>query len=238
MEKPGLIRYLKLPFEFSEAQLVKELETILTFDWVPHFNTYNYEGDWQSIALYAVNGDANNIFALNTTTDAPIQETPILQNCPYLKSVIQTFKCPLLSVRLLRLNVGAYIKPHRDYELGYEDNCFRLHIPIVTNSQVKFILDEERVIMQAGECWYTNVNFVHSVANEGDCDRIHLVIDGQRNTWSDHLFFSLAPKEQLLTPPKENYDASTLNRIIEELQKQPSAETKNLIQQLRSLRKK
>ena len=95
-----------------------------------------------------------NIFAYHANNSELI-ETPIIKNCPYLKSVIETFKCPLLSARLLSLRMGGYIKPHRDFELGYEDNCFRIHVPIITNAEVQFILDGERIVMQPGECWYT-----------------------------------------------------------------------------------
>jgi len=31
--------------------------------------------------------------------------------------------------------------------------------------------------MNAGECWYLDVNSPHAVANHSDIDRIHLVID-------------------------------------------------------------
>ncbi|MEL6865420.1 MAG: aspartyl/asparaginyl beta-hydroxylase domain-containing protein, partial [Bacteroidota bacterium] len=92
------------------------------------------------------------------------------------------------------------IKPHRDFRLGYEDDNFRIHIPITTNDQVSFVLGGEQLRMLPGECWYTNVNFTHSVANNGSTDRVHLVIDGERNAWSDELFFSLAPRAQFNLP--------------------------------------
>ena len=134
---------------------------------------------------------------------------------------------------MLKLGVGAEIKPHRDYELGYEDNNFRLHIPITTNSEVSFILDGQRLVMSPGECWYTNVNFVHSVANKGTTDRIHLVIDGERNEWSDALFFSLAPKESFTVVQEENYSAETLKNIIEELKNIDEPATVALVEKLK-----
>ena len=111
---------------------------------------------------------------------------------------------------------AAEIKPHKDYCLGYEDNCFRLHIPIITNPKVKFILDNEQLVMNEGECWYIDANFTHSVINRGPTDRIHLVIDGIRNDWTDELFFKEAPPEQFLTP-KPEMDSSTKQRMIDEL---------------------
>ena len=225
MEKQKITKYLKLPFQFDEKMLVADLETITGSQWIPHFNKEGYNGKWNLIALYARGGDSTNIFAMNAG-DETILETPIMKECLYFKEVIDHFKCTLLSVRLLRLEVGADIKPHSDYNLGYEDNNFRIHIPIKTNDDVYFILDGNRLIMLPGECWYTNVNYVHSVSNKGKTDRIHLVIDGERNAWSDDLFFSLAPKESFFPVREQIHTAENLKRIIEELKlsDQPAAQ--------------
>jgi len=232
MKDQEITKYLKLPFQFNEAKLVRELALILESTWIPHYNKDGYEGSWKALSLYSNQGDESNIFAFGNR-DSPIVETPLLKECLYVKEVIQQFKFPLLSVRLLKLGVGAEIKPHRDYELGYEDNNFRLHIPITTNSEVSFILDGQRVVMSPGECWYTNVNFVHSVANKGTTDRIHLVIDGERNEWSDALFFSLAPKESFTVVQEENYSAETLKNIIEELKYIDEPATVALVEKLK-----
>lgn len=218
-------KYLRFPFQFNKEKLAHDLSLVLDGNWIPHYNTAGYHGDWKVISLYAYNGEQSNIYALSTS-DSIISETAILAKCRYFKEVIDSFKCPILSARILRLGVGAEIKPHRDHELGYEDGNFRLHIPIVTNSGVQFILDGTELTMLPGECWYTNVNYVHSVKNAGEEDRIHLVIDGARNEWSDELFFSLAPEESFQAIPKEEDSPETIKRIIEELKrsKEPAAE--------------
>jgi hypothetical protein len=105
-------------------------------------------------------------------------------------------------VRLLQLAVGAEIKPHSDNCLGYEDGSFRLHIPIITNSEVEFILDGTRLVMNEGECWYIDANFIHSVANKGSQDRIHLVIDGIKNDWTDNMFYKEAAPHQFIKPAR------------------------------------
>jgi len=187
-------KYLKLPFQFDKVKLVYDLSLILDSKWISHFNSTSYSGDWKVISLYADKRDDSNIFALPTSPSI-ISETPTLKGCHYFKEVIGSFKCPILTACILRLGVGAEIKPLRDHELGYENNNFRLHIPITTNKDVQFVLDGEQLRMLPGEYWYTNVNYVHSVINLGESDRVHLVIDFERNDWSDELFFSLAPLE-------------------------------------------
>lgn len=209
-------KFLKFPFHFNEKKLIDDLTSILDNNWIPHFNTYGYNGNWKAISLYAKDGDASNIFALPNEV-SQIKETTILKKCTYFKKIIDSFKFPILSARILKLEAGAEIKPHKDHELGYEDDCFRLHIPITTNKDVQFVLDNNKLIMLPGECWYTNVNYTHSVANNGKEDRVHLVIDGGRNEWSDNLFFSLAPKESFTTKPTQEESPKTIQRIIEEL---------------------
>lgn len=229
MPNTKITKHLQLPFQFDEQNLCSDLDKIMQSNWNPHFNTLGYSGEWKSIALYAPNGDSSNIYATQVE-EVPIQETEVLQQCEYIKSVINHFQCPILSVRLLNLRPGAYIKPHKDHDLGYEDGCFRLHIPITTNKEVEFILADEQLPMKPGECWYTNVNYTHSVANKGTTDRIHIVIDGQRNAWSDELFFSLASRESLLTKEEKQEDDHYIARTIEELERMKVPGYKELIE--------
>lgn len=229
----SITKHLKLPFLFEEKALVRDFESVQEVQWTAHFNTAGYEGDWRVIPLYAPDGNPNNIFAMQLE-DTELAPTPLMDHCPYFRQLIQRFHCPLLSVRLLKLGVGAEIKPHRDHELGYENGCFRLHIPITTNPGVSFMLDGERLNMLPGECWYTNVNYVHSVANKGQSDRVHLVIDGARNGWSDELFFSLAPRESFFPKHEEELSVEILEEMIENLHQQDNPASRELILELKT----
>ncbi|WP_459211850.1 aspartyl/asparaginyl beta-hydroxylase domain-containing protein [Aquimarina rhabdastrellae] len=225
-------KFLQLPYQFDVLKLQQDVALLLEQQWIAHFNTKGYDGDWKAIPLYAPNGDASNIQALSNSND-PLLLTTNLKACSYLNEVIETFQFPLLSARLLKLSVGAYIKPHKDHKLGYEDGYFRLHIPIITNKDVHFMLDNTEVTMQEGECWYTNVNYVHSVRNQGVTDRIHLVIDGRRDEWSDNLFFSLAPKESLITPRAIQQSPETIKFTIRELERSNMPIAQTLIKDLK-----
>lgn len=198
----NLIRYIKFPLSFDVEKLQLDVKKILNKNWVNHYNTNDYSGNWNSIALVSQGGKSENISAFNNGTEK-VTFTEIMDSCPYFEEIIEDFKFEKTTVRLLRLAAGAIIKPHTDNELGYEDGCFRIHIPIITNPKVEFILDDQRLIMNEGECWYINANFTHSVANKGNEDRIHLVIDGIRNEWTDALFFKEANENQFIKPNPE-----------------------------------
>ena len=225
-----LIRHIQFPLYFDTNLLKNDINKVLSTNWIKHYNTNDYEGDWSSIALMSQGGKSENIYALPSNNDE-VTFTEILDACQYFKEVINQFKFQKTSVRLLRLSVGAEIKPHKDYCLGYEDGCFRIHIPVITNDDVEFILDNKKLIMKEGECWYINANFTHSVANRGTNDRIHLVIDGIRNEWTDELFFKNAKKEgfekKVIQNTKEEKE-----KIIQELRKMNTSVADKLIADL------
>jgi hypothetical protein len=68
------------------------------------------------------------------------------------------------------------VDKHKDAG-GYLESVRRHHIPIATNERVSFVIDGERKFMRVGEIWEVNNNKVHQVWNEGDTDRVHLLID-------------------------------------------------------------
>lgn len=210
-----LVRYIKFPLQFDSIRLKEDVQKVMNSNWVDHYNQNDYDGKWTSIALMSSNGKSDNIYAFNFDSKEIIA-TEQLESCSYFKEILDSFHFEKAAVRLLNLSVGAQIKPHSDHCLGYENGYFRLHIPIITNPDVIFILDDERLIMNEGECWYINANFTHSVANNGLEDRIHLVIDGIRNDWSDQLFFENHTENQFQKPTPE-MDEKTKKLVIEQL---------------------
>ena len=226
----NLVKHIRFPFTFNVEKLQQEVQTILTQKWINHYNSNDYEGEWSSIALVSQGGKSENINAINIGNEK-VSYTEITASCTYLKEIIDSFLFEKTTVRLLRLAAGAYIKPHTDNCLGYEDGVFRIHIPVITNPNVEFILDNERLIMKEGECWYIDANFTHSVANKGSQDRIHLVIDGIRNEWTDNLFFKEANTEQFVKPePRLSNEEKWLQ--IEQLKLMDTEIAKELIAKL------
>ncbi len=180
---------LKLPLQFEPALLQADLREITAEEFVAHFNTAYYQGDWSVAPLRSVGGRARHIYPDPTAKNA-FADTALLAHCPYVRHVLASFSCPQQAVRFMRLKAGSTIKEHRDYELGFEDGEVRVHIPIVTNPEVEFVLSGVRVDMKEGECWYHNFNLPHRVANKGTVDRIHLVLDCVVNDWLRELLLS------------------------------------------------
>lgn len=223
-----LVRAIKFPITFDIDRLQADVQKVLSLEWTDHYNRKDYNGKWTSIALMSEDGKSDSIFALNQNE---LKDTAILQQCPYFKSILDDFPFEKTAVRLLNLTAGTEIKPHRDYCLGYEDGCFRLHIPIITNPDVVFLLDDKRLIMNEGDCWYINANFTHSVVNNGTQDRIHLVIDGLQNEWTNELFYKEADPEQFQKPLPEMSETEK-QRITEELNRMNPVLTATFLQNM------
>jgi hypothetical protein len=176
----------ELPVRFDPVRLQTDLNGMFAAEFLPHFNTHYYEGNWSVAPLRSIGGAANQIYPDPTKGDS-FADTPLLARCPYVIEALRFFQCPLLAVRFLRLASGSVIKEHRDFNLSLEDGELRLHVPVVTNPEVEFILNGHRVVMKEGECWYLNLNMPHRVANHGVTARIHLVIDCVVNEWMKEL---------------------------------------------------
>lgn len=178
-------------------------------NWTAHFNTLHYEGSWTVLPLRTPGGTDNILPDL--TNNDHFEDHPNMMLFPYIKSFIEEMKCELMSIRLLRLAAGSVIKQHRDMELAFEKGEARLHIPIKTNAGVEFYIQNERVIMNEGECWYMNANLPHRVTNNGNTDRIHLVIDCKVNPWLEKLILNT---DMIAHAPDEKYDPEVLKQMI------------------------
>jgi Aspartyl/Asparaginyl beta-hydroxylase len=175
---------LRLPFSFDPERLAGDLQRLNTVAWIEHFVQQNYEGGWSVIPLRGKAGATHPVMMIfSDPACRAFEDTPMLAACPYYREVLETFKAPLLAVRLMRLTSGSVIKEHSDHDLSFEDGTVRFHIPVVTNPYVEFYLNRERVVLEAGSCWYLRLADPHSVTNNGDADRVHMVIDAEVNDW-------------------------------------------------------
>jgi len=59
----------------------------------------------------------------------------------------------------------------------YLEKSHRCHIPIITNDEVIFRVDNTILNLEKGVCYRIDNNKPHSVINSSDFDRIHLIVD-------------------------------------------------------------
>jgi hypothetical protein len=175
---------LRFPFSFDPGLLARDLAALADVAWYNHVAKLNYDGRWDVIALRASAGETHPSRMIVAPPGATVfADTPHLARCSYFQEVLASFACPLRGARVMRLTAGSVIKTHFDPEAGIEDGQARLHIPILTNPDVDFRLNDVRVDMAPGSVWYLRFSDPHAVANRGTTDRVHLVIDTNANDW-------------------------------------------------------
>jgi hypothetical protein len=176
MSRPAFSR---LPVTVDLPLLLQALAAIVEDNWHGHFNSAYYTGDWSGVAL---------ISAADALTElAPGRGEPRLREL-WRRDVrwqqgLRDLPLQIVCARLLRLGPGGRIHEHRDYDLGEPDADLRLHIPLLSPSQVDFMLDGQRMPMAAGECWYLDLARPHRVDNRDTQTRIHLVLDCRPGAW-------------------------------------------------------
>lgn len=79
-------------------------------------------------------------------------------------------------IMLARMRAGGMIQPHRDANPAAKWP-HKIHVPLMTNDKVIFFVEGIGYRLEEGEAVEVNNMGVHSVANRGDSDRIHLIFE-------------------------------------------------------------
>ncbi len=211
--------YLRLPFTFDVCRLQRDLQRLQAHHWQQHINKQAHDGGWTALSLRAVDGNPDTI-AVVEMDPGHYADTPYMRECSYIPEVLATLECQQASARLMSLRAGEEIRRHTDMDLGFEDGCVRLHIPIQTSTDVIFHIDDQPIHFGAGECWYMNANYPHQVSNSGDQDRIHLVIDCVVNDWLSTLFKETGYQKRVIHHKYGDPGISDTNvqQVIEQLE--------------------
>lgn len=173
-----------LPLYFDPVELQRDLKNLQSSQWIAHFVTQNYDGEWSVIPLRGSKGASHPVKMIySDPTCTEFEDTPFIQHTPYIASLLKRFSCAIDSVRLMKLAPGSVIKEHQDHDLDIAQGVARLHIPIITNPNIDFRLNGSQVTMHEGQCWYLRLSDRHSVSNNGQQARVHLVLDVRVNPW-------------------------------------------------------
>lgn len=96
----------------------------------------------------------------------------------YFYQCTQQFKSQVTRVRLVKLKAGQEVNWHIDYDPTY---AVRIIIPVITNDKVINKTNRRGVIEEVhmpadGHAWFLNPGFSHYVVNNGEEDRVVLMI--------------------------------------------------------------
>lgn len=176
---------VRLPRSYDVNRLIDDLKRLREISAAPQPGPY-HEGEWKGIALHSAGGK-DSVFPSAPGLEE-YKPTEALQRTPYFRWILDDLKCPKEVVRILFLPPNGHIKEHYDFHTSFQFGLLRLHIPIITHSDVVFTIDGQRVIWNPGELWYGDFSLVHSVKNLSPIVRVHMVIDVQINDFLLSLF--------------------------------------------------
>lgn len=175
---------IKLPFLFDSVKMMEEIQSLHLDDFV-YYDVIPLRAPAHLIDSSLPFPPPAEDYADGSWTDW--LDTSTLTYAKYLSSVVDTFRkhTSVTLVRLLRLSPGGIVKEHTDPTLGLEipKSVIRLTIPIMTNKDVKFFLNNKIIPMKPGECWYMRLTDPHRIINSGTTERINMSIDMIPNDW-------------------------------------------------------
>ena len=98
---------------------------------------------------------------------------------PLMHNIIERCYSPggtIIRAMAAKLLPGKVIKPHRDHHPSFHHG-HRIHVPITTNSRVRFMIDGRPFQLKCGHVYEINNQKQHSVMNKGKDDRITFIFD-------------------------------------------------------------
>lgn len=168
---------IKLPMQFDPVRLAQDLAIAETFQFHKHPLRY-HDGTWNVINLIYAGGELDyrheGDFGFGTAPPAP---TAALKQCPYFAEVLATIPGEIKMARLSALPAGGRILRHYDPIESVDFDNLRIHIPVRTDSKVRFYLGFRRQHWRTGEGWYGDFTFPHSIYNESSINRVHIIVD-------------------------------------------------------------
>lgn len=175
---------IKLPITFDYSKLQAEYEA-LNLAGFTYYNVIPLRSPAHLVDTSLPFPPPADDYADGSWTDW--LDTEELKMSPYLNEVVNYFKAntKVTLVRLLRLAPKSTVDEHRDLTLGLEveKSVVRLTVPIFSNDEIQFFLNQTEVPLQLGECWYMRLTDPHKVVNNSEEERVNLTIDMIPNEW-------------------------------------------------------
>lgn len=159
---------IKIYDNFIDKTLIEEtLIDLKNYNWSPVWADKRYAGDhWMTCPLIE-----------------EFNKTPNFISFALAAVIEEKMKCKIKNLMFYAMLPGGDIPPHRDMVGNVGFGGLRLHVPIITNDKVNFVVAGKKVVMGVSELWALDTSYTHSVSNFGSENRIHLVMDVIVNDW-------------------------------------------------------
>lgn len=175
MRLPGLLYKIGKVDTSKIEECVNALTSEQWMEWDLRQNRYKVHAATESYPfMFSEYGEKPKLY--NQDTDIWKAIRPLVNN---LESFYNTKAAAIV---LVKLKPKTNIIPHTDG--GWFIDTHRIHIPIITDPKIVFVLDSEKFHLQAGNVYEINNVVEHSVINPTDIGRVHLMVDLMPNLTS------------------------------------------------------
>lgn len=157
------------------------IDAILQLDDDAWFQNLNRQNDYevhkqtQSVVLVFCDGPMDDLEVSKQAGWDLLVDAAI----PVMHDLIGRFYPPggvIIRAMAAKLLSGGRINPHFDSHATFR-RSHRIHVPITTNSRVRFMIDGKPFRMEVGKAYEINNQKTHSVMNSGSEDRITFIFD-------------------------------------------------------------
>jgi hypothetical protein len=175
-------RYLKLDIAIPYQQMYEEARALKD-----RYTTHRGDGDihngWKSLALYGLDENKHETweeYGYKNGAEAAkdFKWTAAADKCPVTMNwLLTTFPCKQYGrVRFMLVEAGGHIGMHTDCTKGYmtENTNIALNNPV--DCIWKWGDGAEDFIMEPGGVYAMNISYPHSIVNNSNEDRFHLIV--------------------------------------------------------------
>ena len=180
------------PIRDDLSHLASYLDS-MNFQLLTQIAPYKNNNIWTALSLHGYGSNPSDIYKPGfVKSDVYIGsklEWTSLANEPVMspiREIISRLPCQFERIRFMKLAAGKSLRKHNDnIDPDIENKkIVRIHVPIRTNNEVVFTMydnDEhekgEGLNLKLGHFYYLDVTKPHSVSNNSNEDRYHLVVD-------------------------------------------------------------
>jgi hypothetical protein len=171
------VKFLKLDIHFPYIEMLEEAKRMRD-RFVPHRDTESK--GWASLTLHGLGEDKTGSwkdYGYTSGADAgkDMHWTDVANQCPITTNFFKNkFPCNRYGrIRFMLLKPGGYIGLHSDSRMSLLEN-----INMVLNNPIDCVWkwgDGDIFDMEPGNAYAVNIHYMHSVYNNSDEDRFHII---------------------------------------------------------------
>lgn len=155
------------------GEMARQL-SVADVSWARHYGEYQ-SGGWWTSSLLGRSADARDAIVADSSDPTATQ---LLDQLPAFEAFLEALGLRYMNARLARMDAGAALWEHRDYQDLAPVARHRLHVPLQTNRRAVLVTaGGHSHHLPSGGVYLIQPRSAHAACNRGTQARVHLVAD-------------------------------------------------------------